>query len=162
MPAVSLDDVARRAGVTVQTVIRRFGGKGGLMAAAGERESTRVGAQRDPARVAGDLVAAIDQLVSHYEEMGGAVLRMLAAEAQTPELTPMVDTGRRMHRAWCETVFGSSLRSLDKRRMRRRLAEVVAVCDIQTWKLLRLDAGLSERETRLAVLEMLRPLLEVS
>jgi hypothetical protein len=112
--------------------------------------------------VAGDPVAAIDQLVSHYEEMGGAVLRMLAAESQTPELTPMVDTGRRMHRAWCETVFANSLRLRDRRRRQRRLAELVAVCDIQTWKLLRLDAGLSEKETRLALLEMLRPLLEVS
>jgi AcrR family transcriptional regulator len=33
----SLDEVARRAGVTVQTVIRRFGGRGGLFAAAAER-----------------------------------------------------------------------------------------------------------------------------
>src|SRR5512135_1546903 len=44
---ISMDDVARRAGVTVQTVIRRFGGKGGLMAAAAAREAERVRRQRD-------------------------------------------------------------------------------------------------------------------
>jgi AcrR family transcriptional regulator len=38
---LSLEDVARRADVSVQTVIRRFGGKDGLLAAAGEREAAR-------------------------------------------------------------------------------------------------------------------------
>ena len=36
---ISLDDVARRSGVSVQTVIRRFRGKDGLLAAAIERDA---------------------------------------------------------------------------------------------------------------------------
>src|SRR5260370_42666326 len=43
---ISLDEIARRAGVTVQTVIRRFGGREGLLAAAGERAAAKVGRPR--------------------------------------------------------------------------------------------------------------------
>jgi hypothetical protein len=43
----------------------------------------------------------------------------------------------------------------------RRLAQLVAVCDLSTWRLLRLDAGLSRRQTHLALLELLEPLLSV-
>ena len=39
---ISLEEVARRAGVSLPTVIRRFGDKAGLFAAAGEREYERI------------------------------------------------------------------------------------------------------------------------
>jgi AcrR family transcriptional regulator len=158
--SVSLDEVARRAGVTVQTVIRRFGGKAALLAAAVEREGARVASERDPAAVAGRPKAAVDQLLAHYEQMGDKVVRMIAEETRTPELTPIVDRGRALHRDWCAAVFAGVLHELDARSRRRRLAELAAVCDVHTWKLLRRDAGLSVAETRLALLEMLRPLLE--
>ena len=38
--------------------------------------------------------------------------------------------------------------------------EWVAVCDVYTWKLLRRDAGLSRRQTELALFELLEPMLE--
>ena len=44
----------------------------------------------------------------------------------------------------------------------RRLAQLVAVCDVYTWKLLRRDAGLSRDQTELAIVELLNPLLEDS
>src|SRR5215469_2827686 len=59
---LSLEEVARRAGVTVQTVIRRFGGRDGLLAAAGEREAERVSRQRAQAMV-GDVAGAVRVLV---------------------------------------------------------------------------------------------------
>jgi hypothetical protein len=43
---IALEEVAGRAGVSVQTVIRRFGGKQGLRAAAAQRESERVRSRR--------------------------------------------------------------------------------------------------------------------
>ena len=73
---LSLDDIATRAGVTVQTVIRRFGGKDGVIAAAVERETAKVAATRDPALVTSP-VEAIRQLVDHYEAMGDRSSRCL-------------------------------------------------------------------------------------
>src|SRR5579863_2603280 len=61
----SLEEVARRAGVTMQTVIRRFGGREGLLAAAAASESEKVRREREVE--AGDVRGAVRALVAHYE-----------------------------------------------------------------------------------------------
>jgi AcrR family transcriptional regulator len=156
---MSLDDVAQRAGVTVQTVIRRFGNKERLLAAAGEREAARVAAERDPA-VIGDVAGAIRQLLDHYETRGDQVMRLLAEEQRLPGLQSIVDRGRAVHRDWCKRVFATPLRAKTGADRRRRLAQLVAVCDVYTWKLLRRDAGLSRRQTEVALFELIQPLIE--
>jgi AcrR family transcriptional regulator len=82
---IPLDEVASRAGVSVQTVIRRFGGKEGLLAAAVDREASRVSGQRDQAPT-GDVAGAVKVLVDHYEELGDRVLRLLGEEDRIPWL----------------------------------------------------------------------------
>src|SRR5688572_26520085 len=82
---LSLEEVARRAGVAKQTVLRRFGSKAGLLAAAAEREVARVRAERGDV-VPGDVEHAVSLLVGHYERIGDAVLRLLAEEARSPAL----------------------------------------------------------------------------
>jgi AcrR family transcriptional regulator len=158
---ISLDEVARRAGVTVQTVIRRFGGRDGLLAAAVERESEKVRRQRDEAEP-DDPPGAVRVLINHYEVMGDRVLKMLAEEERVPALKAIVDRGRTLHRAWCARVFAPAIDPLRGLERERRLAQLVALCDVYTWKLLRRDAGLSRRQTELAVLELLNPCLEGS
>src|SRR5690349_10122076 len=64
---VSLADVAARAGVTVQTVLRHFGSKDGLIEAAGDAMRRQVEAQRGQAPV-GDVAGAVKNLFDHYEE----------------------------------------------------------------------------------------------
>ncbi len=156
---ISLNEVARRAGVTVQTVIRRFGGREGLMAAAAVRETRRVEGQRDHAS-AGDVRGAVAVLVDHYEEMGDRVLKMLAEESRNRGIQEIAEQGRRVHREWCERVFAPALDRLGGAERHRRLAQLVAVCDVYTWKLLRRQAGLSRKQTELALNELLNPLLE--
>ena len=156
---VSLEEVARRAGVSVQTVIRRFGGREGLMAAAGAREAERVRVQREGAP-AGDVDAAVRILVRHYEQMGEAVLRLLAEEGRSPALAEIADAGRAVHREWCARVFAPALTGQTGAARQRRLAQLTAVCDVHTWKLLRLDAGLSRRQTEIAMAELLNPMME--
>jgi AcrR family transcriptional regulator len=155
---VSLEEVARRAGVTVQTVIRRFGGREGLFTAAGEREAERVRRQREQAAV-GDVHGAVRVLVDHYEELGERVLRMLSEEQRVPGLREIADRGRALHRQWCAQVFAPALAERSGAARDRRLAQLVAVCDVYTWKLLRLDCGLSRRQTELALIELLQPML---
>jgi AcrR family transcriptional regulator len=156
---ISLDEVARRAGVTVQTVIRRFGGRDALLAAAAEREAERVRRQRQEAPV-GDAAGAVRVLVDHYESMGDRVLRLLAEEERVPGLGEIADRGRALHREWCARVFAAALEGRAGVERRRRLAQLVAICDVYTWKLLRRDAGLSRRQTELALVELLEPMLE--
>jgi AcrR family transcriptional regulator len=155
----SLEEVAGRAGVSVQTVIRRFGGRNGLLVAAGEREAERVRRHRDEAPV-GDVEGSVRVLVDHYEELGDRVLKMLAEEDRVPGLREIADRGRSLHRQWCARVFATTLAGRAGVERRRRLAQLVAICDVYTWKLLRRDAGLSRRQTELALVELLGSIME--
>jgi AcrR family transcriptional regulator len=154
---ISLDEIARRSGVTVQTVIRRFGGKDGVIAAAAERARGRVAEQRSVGPV-GDLASAVAVLVEHYELFGDKVMRLLADEDSSPTLKVIVEDGRELHRAWCREVFAPTLAGLNGAERSRRLAQLVAICDVYCWKLLRRDAALSRRDTEIALTEMLAPL----
>jgi AcrR family transcriptional regulator len=156
--SLSLDEVADRAGVTVQTVIRRFGGREGLLAAAAERETGRVLKERDVAP--GDVEGAVRVLIEHYERTGDRVLRMLAEESRSQALREIVDRGRQLHRDWCAEVFAPALAGLSAPERARRLAQLVAVCDVYTWMLLRRQSGLSRNQTALALRELLTPLTE--
>jgi AcrR family transcriptional regulator len=156
---IPLSEVARRADVSTQTVIRRFGTKDGLLAAAAEREARRVRRQRDAAPV-GDIEAAVRVLVDHYEELGDRVLKLLAEEDRVPGLRVIADRGRTLHREWCARVFGPALARRRGGARDRLLAQVVAVCDVYMWKLLRHDAALGRRDTEQCIVELLRPLVE--
>jgi AcrR family transcriptional regulator len=156
---LSLDEVARRAGVSVQTVIRRFGGRDGLLAAAADRETERVRDERAEAP-AGDAPGAVRVLLDHYEAIGDRVLRLLAEEGRVPGLAEMLDRGRAVHREWCERVFAPALEGRAGVKRARRLAQLVTICDLYSWKLLRRDMGLSRRQTELALVELLEPMLE--
>ena len=151
---VSLEDIAERAGVTVQTVIRRFGNKERLIEAATEEVTRRVERQRDQAPV-GDVRGAVENLVDHYEEWGDSVLRLLAQEERVPAFRSVTDAGRALHYEWVERTFAPILVDRTGKARRRLLAELIAICDVYFWKLLRRDLGLSRKQTELALREMI-------
>jgi AcrR family transcriptional regulator len=138
----TLNEVAERAGVTVQTIIRRFGSRQGLIAATLVQVGVKMGRSRGtPPK---DPGMAIDGLVDHYDRFGNRILRLLAEEERNRTLRAMTDVGRAFHRKWCEGVFAASLTGLRGVERERRLAQFVAVTDIYVWKLLRRDRELLE------------------
>jgi AcrR family transcriptional regulator len=151
---ISLDDVAERAGVTVQTVLRRFGSKDGLIDAASEVARERVVNQRSEAPV-GDIAGAVENLVDHYEEWGDSVLRLLAQEDQVPAFRKATDAGRTLHYKWVEHTFAPVLAERGGEDRRRLLSQLIAVCDVYFWKILSRDLGLSREQTVLAMREMI-------
>ena len=149
---VSLEDIAERAGVTVQTVIRRFGNKERLIEAAAEEGTKQVIRQRDQAPV-GDVEGAVENLVDHYEEWGESALRLLAQEERVAAFRPVTDAARAFHHEWVERTFAPLLAKREGAARQRLLAELVAICDVYFWKLLRRDMGLSREQTELAIRE---------
>ena len=154
---ISLDDVAERAGVTVQTVLRRFGNKDGLIDAATDAARERVISQRSEAPV-GDIAGAVENLVDHYEEWGDSVLRLLAQEDRVPAFRKATDAGRTLHYQWVERTFAPVLAERGGEDRRRLMAQLVAVCDVYFWKILSRDLGLSREQTVLAMREMISAL----
>jgi AcrR family transcriptional regulator len=155
----TLAEVADRAGVTVQTVLRRFGTRHGLLAATLVHVGVKMGKDRGTA-TSGEGLAAIGPLVDHYEKFGNRILRLLAEEERNRTLHIWTDFGRVYHRRWCEQVFAPALEGLRGVERDRRVAQFVALTDIYLWKLLRRDRGLSGRQTKLAIRELLEPLVE--
>ncbi len=154
---VSLEDVAERAGVTVQTVLRRFGSKEELIFAAAEEARRRVRSQRDRAPV-GDVAGAVKVLVETYEEHGERYLRLLAQEERVPAFRLITNTGRAHHYGWVERVFAPLLAERTGAQRERLLAQLIAICDLYFWKLLRRDLGLSREQTELTVIEAITAL----
>jgi AcrR family transcriptional regulator len=158
---VTLNDVAARSGVTVQTVIRRFGSKEQLFAAVAHREGARIRASRD-VPVAAGLPAALNALVDHYETDGDVVLHLLAQERRVASVAEAVHEGRRLHRDWverhCRDVF-SATRGKERE---RRIHAAIAATDLGTWKLLRRDLGLDKAEVAAVMLELVNGLKETT
>jgi AcrR family transcriptional regulator len=154
---VTLGAIAERAGVTVQTVLRRFGSKDGVVDACLAERASGVEEIRDRAR-AGDLQGALEALLAHYERDGDAVLRTLDLEARSPTARRIVEHGRAEHRAWCARVFAPYLPSPRAGSYRARLDAFVAATDIYAWKLVRRDLGRTRQQTRDALAALLEGL----
>ncbi len=157
-PRVSIAAVAQRAGVSSRTVLRHFGDRNGLFAASVEAATERIREQRFSVP-AGDVDAAVANLVAHYEEHGDGVIARLAQEGEDERIDHVLDSGRELHRRWVAEKLGPLLADVDTPTRRRRLAQLVAVCDVYTWKLLRRDSGLGAGETRKAIAELVRGLI---
>lgn len=150
----SLADVAAEAGVTVQTVLRRFGSKDGLLEEAAAAGSGEVRAQRFAAPK-GDVAAAVHGLIEHHEAWGDTSVHFLSQAGRTPAMKKLTDGGRRLHHEWVDHVFKPWLAAeRDPAARKRRRAKLAAVTDVYAWKVLRRDLGLDPAEAELAVREL--------
>lgn len=156
---LTLDDVAARAGVTVQTVLRRFGSKAELIRAAGESLQQQVLSQRGQAP-AGDVDGAVANLMEHYEATGDLMLRTLAQEGRHAVLRDFAERGRSVHRAWVEATFAPCCKGLSYANGQRLINRLIVVTDLYTWKLLRRDMALGRDEAQREIVEMAHAVIE--
>jgi AcrR family transcriptional regulator len=155
---ITLDSVAEAAGVTVQTVIRRFGSKEDLFATVARETAAQEAALRAEG-VPGDVREAVRSLVARYERIGDVVLRLLGQEDRFPALREVTDAGRKIHHGWVERVFSPFLEPMAPGLRRRRRGQLVVLTDIFTWRLMRRDLRFGQRQTELAMTEMITALL---
>lgn len=156
---MTLAEVAEAAGVSVPTVRSHFGRKEDLFLAGYVAWGTGAVRNREEARRA-DPITAVRQLLKDYERQGEVALHLLAEEDRFPTVKEMTDGGRAYHGWWLGEVFERRLSQLTPAIRERRLAQLFLVTDLTSWKLLRLDLGLSVRRTETAILESVQMLLE--
>lgn len=155
---ITLDAVAKEAGVTVQTVIRHYGGKDGLIEAAHQLFIKEIPERR--AVPPGAVDQALAALVADYELTGDVVIRYLAQEDRYPALQRAMAYGRANHREWVEAVLAPWLSSLEKPAHAIRLKALIAATDVYTWKLLRRDLGQTPSEVVAVMRELVRGLID--
>jgi len=146
---VTLAEIARRAGVSGQTVINHYGGKEQLATAAYDYLGKQITLRRYTPEP-GDVEGAVEALVEDYEVTGDAVIRMLALEEKVATLGPLLARGRKSHREWVETMFQAP----------ELLPELIVATDVYTWKLLRRDQGLGREQTVAAIRHMVQAILD--
>ncbi len=154
---LTLNEIAERAGVSVQSVIRRYGGKDGLISAAIEQIGADFGARR--AARPGDVTGSIAGLFDIYEQHGDGVIRNLAQEDRYPELRRITDFGRKEHRRLTAEVYSPWLSRLSAAASRQALDALIVATDIYTWKLFRRDMGRSVAEARAAMMRLVNAVL---
>src|SRR5262249_29474265 len=81
-----------------------------------------------------------------YEHRGAAILNMLAQEDSVPALRPILDWGRERYDEGIERALGHLLRGLRGAARKRRHHQLVVICDVYTWSLLRHGPKLSQTE----------------
>lgn len=145
----TLDDVAERAGTTVQTVLRTFGSKEQLIIAA----LIDVAADGQPIRSTppGDIAAAVHAIHDVYEAIGDFLIGQLADERRRPALRASLEAGRDNHRAWVRQIFACELRSRRGNARAQLFSILVVALDVYAWKLLRRDLALSRVAAEAAV-----------
>lgn len=155
---ISLERIAKAAGVTVPTVLRRFGSKEGLLAAVRDKMEREI----DERRVvpSGDIVAIVDGIVNDYEAAGDMILRVLALEERLPVLKELADYGRRQHREWLEQSFSPQLAGKTPQEVEWLLDGLMAAVDLYVWKVLRKDRGLSPPETARIMRSLVKGILD--
>ena len=155
---ISLERIAKAAGVTVPTVLRRFGSKEGLLAAVRDKMEREI----DERRVvpSGDIVAIVDGIINDYEAAGDMILRVLALEERLPVLKELADYGRKQHREWLEQSFSPQLAEKTPAEVEWLLDGLMAAVDLYVWKVLRKDRGLSPPETARIMRSLVKGILD--
>jgi AcrR family transcriptional regulator len=152
---IVLADVAERAGVSVQTLLRHFGSRQGLFEQAQARQVAQVRTER--ATPVGDAASAVRTIVVFYDRLGEWTLRLQAQEHSDELSRQTVELGRRVHREWVKEVFAPQLA---RRRDREELVDLLVVAtDVLTWKILRREGGMDRPTTCKRMLRLVRAVL---
>jgi AcrR family transcriptional regulator len=154
---VSLELVATEAGVSKRTVLRRFGSKEALFGEAMTQARDEMIAHRQAAPV-GDVAGAVANVVGQYERWGTNRLRLLEQEDRIPLIAEWVQGGREWHWGWVERVFAPQLKGVRGAERKRRVAALVVLTDVYTWRLLRLDLKLSRADTERTLVDLINRL----
>ena len=154
---ISLDAVARSAEVSVQTVLRQFGSRAGLIEATAEHAERLVTEERQAPP--GDVPGAVRVLVDHYELRGDGTVLMLAQETTDATVATVVEKGRGYHRSWVEDVFAPLLSGWPEESRVAAIDLLVVATDVYTWKLLRRDRGLSRAATEERITQLTEAVL---
>lgn len=154
---VTLEGVARAAGVTKQTLLRHFGSKEGLLEQLLLRSEVAVIEQRLAAPT-DDVAGAVDNLLDHYETVGGRAMRSSNLDLDGP-LAELARRAREFHYGWVDHAFGAWLSREPPAERRKLRAALIATCDVQAWWILSHDLGLARTEVRATLILTITRLL---
>jgi AcrR family transcriptional regulator len=157
---ITLQMVAQNAGVTVMTILRKYGSKEGLFEATIRADTAGIQDVRKESQ-AGNISQAISILMKEYEYAGPAVIRTLAVENDLPVAAKILKKGRELHKEWCQRIFAQYLPASNDKEYQIMLGAFYAATDVYKWKLLRNDLGYSQKETEKIFIKTVRGIIKI-
>ena len=154
---VSLEMIAAHAGVSLPTLLRKFGSKDGLFLACARELSGRELAARKVAP--GDVRGAARVLCGRYQQLGPRWRRYIALEPRFPAVATAIAGVRHGHRDWLAQVFEPYLPRRAGPLRTRRLAALFAATEMYVWWSWREHLGLSAEQAQATMNEMLAALV---
>ena len=154
---VTLQAIADASGVTLQTILRRFGSKEQLFTEAAERQMKLIFKDRET-RALGDTAAIVATIVASYEDMGDLNWSGVSQEDQFPLIKELFEKARAGHRQWIETCFAELIGSARGDERERRVHLLFAATDFYMWKLYRRDLGMSRAATTARMTDLVNAL----
>ena len=120
--------MAERAGVGLQTLIRRVQTKDGLVPLVNEWVVPAIGEARgEPDSSDPDAVAAA--IARQYERFGALIDRTIRQEEASPALAESAQAGAAAHREWIEAAFADEI----ARGGPALAGQLVALCGVELW-----------------------------
>lgn len=152
---ITLEMLAAEAGVTVRTILRKYGSKEALLEAAIKADTAGIEFIKDTAKV-GDIENIVSVLMQEYDRTGMAGIRTLAIENDFPMAAKALKKAREMHMKWCEVKFAPFLSKEKIKKNKIMLGAIYAATDVYKWKLLYKDLGYSKEETEKIFIKTLK------
>ncbi len=148
-PDFTLALVAESAGTSVQTVLRAFGNKEGLIIEAvvgslGSEYATPPPAPRSVPEV-------VSRVFDEFEENGDRIMWMVANEHRVDGLAKVIAGGRAIHRERVTAAFADRLAGYSRADRRQAVAALLVATDTYVWKLLRRDLGFGRKAAEAVV-----------
>lgn len=143
---ITLEMVAKEAGVTTKTILRKFESKGGLTNESLVYLAAEIKEERTLAKV-GNIDEILKALLSNYEKMGEAAIRTINLESELEIARQIGVKGRVLHRDWCIQMFAPYLPNEQSADYEIQLTSFIAATEIYLWKLMRKDLMLSKEQT---------------
>jgi AcrR family transcriptional regulator len=156
---LTLDHIATRAGVTVKTVMRRFGSRDGVIQAMIDRFDEQLIRQRLPLPTPGDVPGAIAIMLDYLEEWADFALRLMAQQMRYEFMDRLVKRGLQDHRRWIAAALKPQLQRLSAAEREQVVLELVHNTGGPTWKYFRRDLGYSRRSTAKAMEALVNTIL---
>ena len=151
-PDFTLALVAESAGTSVQTVLRAFGNKEGLIVEAVVGPLSAEYATPPP--VPRPVPEVVRRVFDEFEENGDRLTWLVANEHRIDGLATVIAGGRASHRERVTAAFADRLAGYGPADRQQAVAALLVATDAYVWKLLRRDLGF-ERKAAEAVVERL-------
>jgi AcrR family transcriptional regulator len=150
----TLEEVAKRAGITVQTVLRAFKSKDQLIMTALRVLADETQPIKIP-RVPGDVAEAVTIFFDLYEEVGDFVIQQLGDEPRLPGIKSDLDAGRQGHANWVEEAFAPQLTRQSGEARACLFHALMVATDVYVWKLLRRDQKLDRADAEAVMRQLI-------